>query len=174
MTSRRRNNGRATLSTRSKKAPRLLLAPVVASFVIVAIVFSVLYISDRPVVADLAILQPLPDSLELVDSWVEGNHGGGRVPADSYVVLRTTAEGDSSRSLDVLVEHLGNRGWSGPQSATWGWLAKHPDGPVGEFGHLEDYLSQANSSGRAFENEALLPRLSDFQGERFLLLVLSP
>lgn len=168
MTSQRLSN------LRQKKALWIAIVVVLSVIVLVGLVALTLFVNEAAIHPDRDPLDPLPETLHEVGSLVVENNGGGRVPADLYIVFepRPRDRGGEDGIKD-LNEHLGDRGWSPPQPIEWGFSSKFPEGPTLDYGLLDDYLNHERRQGTdGLLDESLVQFLEDHEGSNRLLLIL--
>lgn len=129
------------------------------------------FVSEAPIVPDLDDLEPLPEEMQVIDSFTDVGHGGGRVPAEVNLVIE--AEGSTrdgvEEALTELRTHLRNKGWREAEGSDWGFTSVRPNGPILRYGTLDAYLQ--NITEGTLVNNDLLAFLRDHQGRGRLLLV---
>lgn len=167
-------NSQRLSNLRQKKALGVALVIVLSVIVLVGLVAVTLFVNEAAIPPDRDPLDPLPETLHEVGSLLVENNGGGRVPADLYIVLEPRPrERGGEEGIKELTEHLGDRGWSPPRPTEWGQFSKFPDGPTLDYGLLDDYLNYERQQGTdGLLDELLVQFLKDHEGSDQLLLIL--
>ena len=144
------------------------------STLIVGAFIAFVIFSEAPFVPDLDDLEPLPEELRLVDSFLAIPHGGGRVPAEVNLVVepKSPPPDEGQEALARLREHLSARGWSETKKNEWGFESFRTGGPILEYGLLDDYIKQVEEDGtEIFHGTDRMAFLRQHQAPGRLLIV---